>query len=81
MDTGAAARLPDAGGARVLEHHRKAARRRRARARAKAHASDATAPFVAALERIYITEPKMAGSSSTGGGDGLFLSLSVYSLL
>jgi len=39
--------------------------------------SDSTAPLVAALEQIVISEPEMAaGSSSNAGGDGL----SLYSL-
>jgi len=36
--------------------------------------SDSTAPLVAALEQIVISEPEMAaGSSSNAGGDGLSL--------
>ena len=53
-------------------------RRRCHRPRLRRYAHDASAPLVAALERISINEPEMAaGSSSNAGGDGLSLSLSV----
>ena len=49
-------------------------RRRCHRPRLRRYAHDATAPLVAALEQIVISEPEMAaGSSSSAGGDGLSL--------
>jgi len=54
-------------------------RRRCHRPRLRHYAHDASAPLVAALERISINEPEMAASSSAGG-DGLYLSLPVYSM-
>ena len=50
------------------------------RPRQRRHDCEAAASLAAALEQIFISEPVMAASSSSGG-DGLSLSPSVYSLI
>ena len=50
----------------------------RRRPRQRRHDREAAASLAAALEQIFISEPVMAASSSSGG-DGLSLPLSLYS--
>ena len=52
----------------------------RRRPRQRHHDREAATSLAAALEQIFISEPVMAASNSSGG-DGLSLSPSVYSLI